>query len=248
MSRKEPGTVVIVGATSAIGRDLAAILASRGAPLLLLARRKREAEDIAADLRVRFRADVKARRLDVLDFDSGDLRDTLEKAGAIAGVIFCVGYLGDSEAGESDDDEAARIRDVNYTGSAKVLDVASVVLGAQRDGYLAALTSVAGDRPRRRVHAYGVAKARLSEHLRRLEKELQPRGVRVIDIRLGPVDTRMPYGRPPQPFMVSSLSAAGRIARAIQASAGTVYVPRKWRMIMAVVRAIPGPLYRRMDL
>ena len=242
-------TVVIAGATSAIGREIASLIAARRTPLLLLARRVDEAEDIAADLRVRFHADVRTGALDVRRFDSSEIQSRLESIPDLAGVIHSVGYLGDSVSAESDKDEAARIMETNYSGSARFLDVAARVVGERHRGYLCVLSSVAGDRPRRRVRAYGEAKAKLNTHLAALQTALEPNGVRVMTVKLGPVDTRMPYGRRAQPFTVAPIVAARAILKAIDNGAsGAVYVPAKWRAIMTVIRVIPSPLFRRMDL
>jgi decaprenylphospho-beta-D-erythro-pentofuranosid-2-ulose 2-reductase len=241
-------TVVIAGATSAIGREIAAILARRGTTLVLLARRAREAEDIANDLRVRFGAVVSSGELDVRRFDAGSLTSALTAITGLTGFIQCAGYLGDSVQAESDHDEASRILEINFTGTARVLDIAAEELARRKGGFICALSSVAGDRPRRRVRAYGIAKRKLNAHLAALEKQSSQSGVRIITVKLGPVDTRMPYGRRRQPFTVSPENAARGIVAAIDGTSGAVYVPAKWRVIMALIRSIPGPLYDRMDL
>jgi decaprenylphospho-beta-D-erythro-pentofuranosid-2-ulose 2-reductase len=246
--RDRPRPVVaIVGVTSAIGRELAGILAARGNDLLLFARHRKEAVHIARDIEVRYRTKAIAKKLDVLRFEDDELRTALREMPGLEGVVICTGYLGDSERAVHDETEAALILDTNFTGTAKVADIAGKVL-SRTGGYLCVLSSVAGDRPRRRVQAYGVAKQKLNSHMKELRGALKAHKVRVITIKLGPVDTPMTYGRRPQRFTISAQSAARGIATAIQRNAGPVYVPARWGVIMRVIALIPAPIYRKMDL
>lgn len=220
--------IAILGATSAIGREIAAVLAERGRDLLLFARNP---------------VDTTMKRLDVLDFDEGLFRADLESAGRLEGVILCVGYLGDNVKAFSDPEEHARIMDTNYTGSARALDVAAEVM---QGGYICALSSVAADRPRRKVFTYGTAKAALNDHLDRMRAKLGPKGVRVVTIKLGSVDTRMVAHRRRHPFVISARDAAEQIVAAAERSNGTVYLPGKWRFIMGAMKLVPSGLYQKL--
>ena len=219
--------IAILGATSAIGREIAKVLETKGHKLLLFARNPESG----------------MKQLDVLDFDESLFRRDLLSAGPLDGVVLCVGYLGDNIRAFSDSDEAARILDTNFTGSARALDVAA---GLMDHGFVCALSSVAGDRPRRKVVMYGRAKALLNDHLAHMRLRLRSKGVRVVTIKLGSVDTRMISHRRKHPFVVSSPDAAVAIVDAAFNSDGVVYLPAKWRLIMGVMKLVPGVLYERL--
>ena len=102
--------IAILGATSAIGREIAGVLTKQGKDLLLFARSP---------------VDESMKRLDVLDFDEGIFRVDLLSKGRLEGVILCVGYLGDNIRAFSDPEEDARIMVTNYTGSARAIVIAS---------------------------------------------------------------------------------------------------------------------------
>jgi NAD(P)-dependent dehydrogenase (short-subunit alcohol dehydrogenase family) len=219
--------IAILGATSAIGREIAKVLESEGHKLVLFAR-----NPVGA-----------MKKLDVLDFDESLFRLDLLSAGSLDGVVLCVGYLGDNLKAFSDPDEAARILDTNFTGSAHALDVAA---GLMDHGFIVALSSVAGDRPRRKVFTYGRAKGLLNDHLARMRSRLAPAGIRVVTIKLGSVDTRMISHRRKHPFVVSAPDAASAIVSAALRSDGVVYLPGKWRLIMGVMKLVPSILYERL--
>ena len=113
-------------------------------------------------------------------------------------------------------------------------------------GFICALSSVAGDRPRRKVQTYGIAKAALNDYLGKLHNLLAPKGVRVITIKLGSVDTRMVSHRRRHPFVISARDAAESIVDAAYQADGVVYLPGKWRYIMGVMKFVPEIVYRRL--
>jgi len=217
--------IAILGATSAIGREIAKDLEKRGHTLALFARNPEPG----------------MKQLDVLDFDESLFRRDLISSGRLDGVILCVGYLGDNARAFSDTDEAAKIIDTNFTGSARALDVAASLMDK---GFVLALSSVAGDRPRKKVFTYGRAKAMLNDHLSRMRSQL--RGIRVITVKLGAVDTRMVSHKRRHPFVVSASDAAVAIVDAALSSDGVIYLPAKWRVIMSIMKLVPDSLYQRL--
>lgn len=219
--------IAILGATSAIGREIAKVLEKRGHTLALFARTPEPG----------------MKQLDVLDFDESVFRRDLISSGRLDGVILCVGYLGDNARAFSDPDEAAKIIDTNFTGSARALDIAASLMDK---GFVLALSSVAGDRPRKKVFTYGRAKAMLNDHLARTRSELRSRGIRVITVKLGAVDTRMVSHKRKHPFVISAEDAATAIADAAEHADGIIYLPAKWKLIMGIMKLIPTPLYNRL--
>jgi short-subunit dehydrogenase len=87
--------IAILGATSAIGKEIADVLGSRGRNLLLFARNEAECAAHAASLVDRYGIVAVIQKLDVSSFDEEILRVDLISQGPLGGVILCVGYLGD---------------------------------------------------------------------------------------------------------------------------------------------------------
>ncbi len=246
------GRVLLLGATSGIARAAAAEFARHGHGLVLAARDAEEAAATAADLALRFGVPADAVPLDALDFAAHEA--ALERCWAAAGpegvegVVLFVGYLGDPVAARGDAEEARRILDTNFTACAALLNGVANRMERRGSGWIAALSSVAGDRGRQSNYLYGAAKAGLTVYLQGLRNRLFHAGVRVVTVKPGFVDTGMTYGKPGM-FLVASPDAVARgLYRAATRSGGTVYLPWFWRPVMWIIRAVPEPVFKRLRL
>jgi decaprenylphospho-beta-D-erythro-pentofuranosid-2-ulose 2-reductase len=250
MAAARVDAVVVLGATSAIGRAVAAEMAPRAARLVLAARDGDEARAVAADLSVRHGTAVSTVRFEALDFAShaAAVDACLDAAGSGAvGVVLCLGYLGERAAGV-DHDEAMRIVQTNFTACVSLLEAFAARLETGDGGWICALSSVAGDRGRQSNYLYGAAKGGLSVYLDGLRNRLHPAGIPVVTVKPGFVDTRMTYGRPGV-FLAAEPAAVARAVRhAVERRRHTVYVPFFWRPVMWMIRALPEAVFKRMKL
>ena len=114
---------------------------------------------------------------------------------------------------------------------------------------LGLLSSVAGERGRADNYVYGSAKAALTAYASGLGHRLRGTGVTVLTVKPGPVDTPMTAGRAFRPGMLADVDVVGRrIHRALERGERVLYVPGKWRWIMAVIRALPIRVFERLRL
>jgi decaprenylphospho-beta-D-erythro-pentofuranosid-2-ulose 2-reductase len=244
--------ILILGATSGIAKDLSRVLAERGCSLVLTGRNAAELEKAAADLRLRYQATVEVETFDALDFaQHGEfVARVLSKPVPLDGAILCYGYLPDQRQSETDMDEARRTIDVNFTSAVTLLAPLADYFEKQRRGYLAVISSVAGDRGRQSNYTYGATKAGLTAYLAGMRNRLHRSGVHVLTIKPGFVDTPMIHGRvnPNSPLVASSSRVAHDIDRAIRRRRDTLYTPWFWRPIMFIVRLLPEWLFKRMKL
>jgi decaprenylphospho-beta-D-erythro-pentofuranosid-2-ulose 2-reductase len=253
-ARQSTEHVLIVGASSGIAQALSAVLARRDCTLVLAGRNRDELERSAADLRVRYRASVFVESFDATDFSCfGTLfRNSLEHLGGVLdGVVVCHGYLPDQQRAENDPADVRRTVDINFTSVVVLLNIAADYLrGKRRGGYLAAISSVAGERGRQSNFIYGAAKAGLSAYLDGLRNRLHSDGIHVLSIKPGFVATAMTQGlvREDSPLVAKPERVARDIDRAIRRRQNTLYTPWFWRPIMAVIRAVPEPLFKRLKL
>jgi decaprenylphospho-beta-D-erythro-pentofuranosid-2-ulose 2-reductase len=242
--------VVVVGATSAIGRAVAAEMAPRVRRLVLAARDGEEARAISADLRVRHGTGVSTVPLEALDFAShaAAADACLDAAGPGAvGVVLCLGYLGEAGAGVGHA-EAMRILQTNFTACVSLLEAFAGRMEVGDGGWICALSSVAGDRGRQSNYLYGAAKGGLTVYLDGLRNRLHPAGIPVVTVKPGFVDTRMTYGRPGVFLAAAPRTVARAVRRAVERRRHTVYVPFFWRPVMWVIRAVPEIVFKRMKL
>jgi short-subunit dehydrogenase len=242
--------VLVVGATSAIAEAVARRWAARGDALYLAARRESLLAADAEDLRVRGARAVAFERFDVLEADAHAA--LIERAEAALGTLDCVfiahGTLPDQEAAVADPEAAVHEIELNGVSTVALVLRAAATFEARGSGTVAVITSVAGVRGRASNFVYGAAKALVSTLLEGLRHRLHAKGVAVVDIRPGFVDTPMTADFPKGALWASADRVARDIVAAVDRRAGIVYAPWFWRWIMLVIRHIPEPLFVRTKL
>jgi short-subunit dehydrogenase len=242
-------SVLILGATSAIASALAREFAAHKFDLVLGGRDREELSALTSDLSLRYGIRAGVLTFDALDTQThaSTLRSFLSGAGnALAGVVVCMGYLGDQAKGQCDWEEARRILETNFTGCVSALNIVANHFEPRRAGFICAISSVAGDRGRQSNYLYGAAKAGLSTFLQGLRNRLFHANVKVITVKPGFVDTHMTYGRPGLFLVASPESVAKGIFRAIAKGKDVVYLPWFWRPIMLIVQSIPEAIFKRL--
>ncbi len=244
-------TALILGASSDIARAVSRALAEAGVKRLMLAARRTEALAAdAADLSIRFGAEVSLHAFDALCPES--FSAFIEALPALPEVTICaVGTLGEQQRAERDPWEAIRIVRTNFEGPALILGLIAerlVAAGVSR-GTIVGISSVAGERGRASNYVYGSAKAGFTAFLSGLRNRLQGTGLRVITVLPGFVDTRMTAGMSLPRALTASPEQVGRaILRALHGRRDVVYVKPIWRLIIAVIRALPEPIFKRTRL
>ncbi|MCS7268696.1 MAG: SDR family oxidoreductase [Geminicoccaceae bacterium] len=250
-NEREGLRVAVFGATSAIAQAALRLWAARGAELFLVARDRERLDRIAADLALRGARRVEAFVAD-LD-DSSVLGRVLEAMDAALGVpdvaLVAFGTLGDQTRAARDPEAARRTLTTNFVSPAVLLTALAARFEKAGAGCLAAITSVAGDRGRASNYVYGAAKGGLQTFLEGLRHRFAGTGVRVLDIRPGPVDTPMTAHMPKSGLpWASAERVAADILRAVERGRSVLYTPWFWRWIMLVLRHLPQPLFHRLRL
>ena len=252
MSTLPSGAVVILGATSGVARPLAAEFAKHGHPIILAARNVEETETIATDLRVRYRVDVDVLAFDAEDFDAHTAfvdQCIVAAKGSLRGVVLCFGFMDTQENAQRDASIARKTIDVNLTAAVTVLEGFAAHLEKNRSGFIAGLSSVAGDRGRMTNYIYGASKAGFTAYLQGLRNRMAHAGVQVTTIKPGFMDTKMTFGmKLPKPLTASPEQAAAAMYKAIAAGKSTAYVLWFWRYIMTIICAIPEFQFKKMKL
>ncbi len=242
-----PRRAVIFGATSAIAEQVARMLAAQGARLLLVGRDPATLAAICDDLRPRGAALAEsiAADLDEIARHASLLRAARDRLGAVDLVLVAHGVLADSDACERDPALLERVLRTNFLGTAALCQAAAADLGAHGGGVLVAISSVAGDRGRASNYAYGATKAGLSVFLEGLRSRFHGRGVRVVTVKPGRVDSPMTAHLPHTRVSVPPEVVARAVLRAADGRRAVVYTPWFWRPVMFVVRHLPEAIMRR---
>ncbi|MBW3635929.1 MAG: SDR family oxidoreductase [Armatimonadetes bacterium] len=237
--------VLILGATSGIARATALEFARRGFDLVLAGRDLEEMEILAADARVRCGNGVEIVEFDATNFDSHP--EFWHRCGEVDGVICALGVMPPQQESERDWETCRAVIQVNYTACVSVLNLVANDFEARKVGFIAVLTSVAGERARKSNYIYGSAKSGLSAYTEGLRARLFVAGVSVTTVKPGPVDTAMTWGMEKLPLLVPPEKVASDIYRGVRRKADVVFSPAPWRLIMAIMRVVPSFIWKRLD-
>jgi short-subunit dehydrogenase len=242
--------ILIIGATSAIAQEAARHFAAAGDGLFLVARDPAKLEAVAGDLKARGASLVESFEMDVNDLARHPLiiHEAEEILGGLDVALVAHGTLPEQKACEASFEKTEQELKTNFLSTVSLLTELANNFEKKKAGAIAVITSVAGDRGRPSNYVYGTAKGATSIFLSGLRARLAKSSVAVVDIRLGFVDTPM-TASVKKNFLFASPDTIGRgIYKAILKKKDTVYLPWFWRWIMAVVRTIPEPLFKKMNL
>lgn len=240
---------VVLGGTRGMGRALAQAMAERGDSVCLLGRNPEELERSAGDLAARGAARVDRAACDLRRPESfAAALDAADKAlDGFDTVVVTAGLYDSQDALESDPAATARLLEVDFSHTLLFCEEARRRLLARGGGTLCVFSSVAGERGRKPVVLYGAAKAGLSAYLEGLDHRFRRQGLVTVCVKPGFVHTGMTAGLPAPPFAGEPEGVARRVLKAMDRGRPVVYAPGIWRWVMAVIRALPRAVMRRVD-
>lgn len=241
-------TVLITGASSGIGAELARQLSRKSCRLLLLARREEELRRLVAGLSPH-PAGHRVYPCDVTDERRvGEVFRRLEDESLLTDVaILNAGMSNGFDAARFDLERMRNLFEVNLFG---VLNVLARVLPAmirRGSGIVAVTGSLAGVRGMPRAAPYSASKAALAAFVDSLRIDLVDSGVRAVLIEPGFVRTPMTdKNRFTMPFLMPVERAVRIIIRGLEKGSPEIHFPRllSWPAKLSVL--LPGRLYARL--
>jgi decaprenylphospho-beta-D-erythro-pentofuranosid-2-ulose 2-reductase len=246
----EPQSVLVLGGSSEIAlATVKALPRARLRRVVLAGRPSAALDDAAADLVGTGIAGVSTAVFDADDTAShADAINRVFDAGDVDIVILAFGVLGDQSEVEADPDAAVAMATTNYTGAVSAGLRVATRLRAQGHGVLVVLSSVAGQRARRSNFVYGSTKAGLDAFAQGLGDAMHGSGARVLVVRPGFVRTRMTKGLAEAPMTIDPQDVAAVIVTALRKGRETVYAPGPLRFVMAGLKSLPRPVFRRLPM
>lgn len=233
--------MIIIGATSGIGRELARNYARRGFYVGVSGRRI----ELLHSLQNEFPKNIVFECFDVTGNENiVHLRSLIEKLEGVDILIYNSGY---GEVSNTLDWEIEKhTTAVNVTGFVEIICYAFNYLVNQGHGQIACISSIASIRGNSQAPAYSATKAFESNYMeglylkaKRLKKNLS-----VTDIQPGFVNT----GRDKENgrFWESTTGeAAVQIYDAIKRKRKRAYITRRWWLIASLLKILPGFIYNR---
>lgn len=242
--------VLIIGATSAIAQATARLFAADGDAFFLVARDEEKVRAVADDLRARGAVQAVTTIMNVNDFDRHEamIQEAFQCLGVIDTVLIAHGTLSNQKDSEASFHAALREFETNALSAISLLTHLANRLERQGYGTLSFISSVAGDRGRQSNYVYGSAKAAVTTFMQGVRNRLHRSGVHVLTVKPGPVDSPMTAELRKGVLWAKPEAVAAGIYEAIRKKRDVVYLPRFWRPIMWLLRAIPEPIFKRLRL
>ena len=235
--------IVIIGATSGIGKSLFEKYANENNRIGIIGRRVHLLDELYQKYpskTIPAKADIT--KLEEIEQAICTLHETL---GHIDLGIVCSG-TGDINATLDYFIELPAI-DTNIVGWTFVIDMLYHIFERQGCGYLVAITSAGGLRGEPMAPAYSATKAYQINYMEALRKKAFKNGGHIIvtDIRPGLVDTAMAKGE--GLFWVMPVDkVASQIIAAIRKKNSIAYVTKRWHILAIITKILPYCLYKRM--
>ncbi len=233
--------VIIIGATSGMGRELARIYAGAGNLVGATGRR----QDLLYSLQLEYPNQLITECFDVTGSNNiPHLEALIRKMGGMDLLIFSSGYGDHSEQLDWTIDRQTVA--INVNGFVEIMNFAFNYFGRQGHGHLAGISSIASIRGNDGAPAYGASKAFQSVYLEGLYMKARKMrsGISVTDIQPGFVDTAM--AKAPNKFWIAPVpKAATQIVKAIEKKKWRVYITRRWWLVAKLLKWAPGFLYHR---
>lgn len=241
--------MLLLGATSDVGRATALQYAEQGWRVVIAGRNAEATQREAQDIATRTGNTVETAELDVLQTDK--LQSFVDNLTTLPDTLICViGELGSQLRAQTDFAHAVSLIRTNFEGPSVILSLFAERFIARGSGTIVGVSSVAGERGRASNYFYGAAKAGFTAFLSGFRNRLFATGVRVVTVKPGFIRTRMTAN-----MKLPALLTAGpeEVARKIyitaeQSKRDVVYVRPIWRFIMLIIRSIPEPIFKRLKL
>lgn len=237
-------SILIIGAKSDISKEIAKIYASHGYNLILSGRKITELEDFADELR-RLKVNVELKELDITQTDT--FEDFISDLKTYpTGIIMCVGFNPPNSEVTHDQEKLMEVMNVNYSGPVIFINT---IKKSFKSGFIIGISSVAGERGRRKNYIYGSAKSAFSTYLSGLRQELNKKNINVITVHPGFVKTKMTDNIKTIGLLTTTPDrVAMDIFKGQQSYKDIIYTRFYWRYIMIIIKIIPESLFKKLDL
>ncbi|HIP49736.1 MAG TPA: SDR family NAD(P)-dependent oxidoreductase [Lutibacter sp.] len=234
--------IIIFGATSGIGKELARIYTDEGHQVAITGRRLEKLKEIQQTNPEKYLI----KQHDVTDIPSTDIvfKELVSDLKTIDLIIYSSGTGKPNY--QLDWGIEKETLDTNIMGATKVFGLAFNLFRKQEYGHLVSISSIAAVRGNRHVPAYFASKAFQKNYLESLwlKGKSSKADISVTDIIPGFVDTAMAQGD--TFWMASTEKATQQIYTAIKKKKKRAYITKRWRLVAILLRILPARLLLKM--
>jgi short-subunit dehydrogenase len=244
--------VIIIGATSGIGREVAISLAKRGVIVGIAGRRVEALKQIEDEFGSEL---IKSQYIDVTDNNStAALDELIERVGTPDLLLYASG-IGKQNPTLDEDIEINTVK-TNCEGMVRIVDhfinyvKSNPYYNKKQRAHVAVISSVAGTDGMGSAPAYSATKKMQSTYLTALSQHcrMQNIAVRFSDIRPGFVETDILNPDKHYPMLMSRHKAARIIIRGLERRRRIIIFDWRFKLLVLFWRLIPRPIWERITI
>jgi len=243
--------VLITGASSGLGAEMARQLAARGHDLALCARRTDRLEELKAEI-LRLHPDrrVEVRALDVDDHEQvfAVFRAFAADFGTLDRVVINAGLGKGAPLGTGRFDANRQTAMTNFVGALAQTEAALEVFRAQNAGHLVMISSMSAMRGMpKTVTTYAATKAGVAHLAEGVRADVMDTPIKVSVIYPGYIRSEMNEKVKNAPFIVSTEKGVAAIVDAVEKEKPSARVPSwPWVPLGTAMKHLPLPLARKL--
>lgn len=237
--------VIIIGASSGLGKEVAKLLIADGYTLGLAARRTQPLEELKALAPER----VMVHAIDVTSDDAPQaLNHLIDMIGGIDLFVYTAGV--GFQNMELEPDIELNTVNTNALGFTRMIGAAYRYMAEHGGGHIAAISSIAGTKGLGAAPSYSATKAMQNTYLQALEQQAHMRNLNITftDLRPGFVATPLLGDNPQYPMLLKTERVAKEIVTAIKHHRHVWVIDWRWRIATALWRRIPRCLWRHLKV
>lgn len=235
--------IIITGATSGIGRELAVQLAAKGHIVSLIGRRTDKLEEIKASIG----ENVFIETLDVTDIEKAEkvYRSLIDKMGGLDMMILNAGVGVNKILSPWKADQ--QTINVNVLAFSHGLHFSFDYFRRQGYGHIVGMSSLASHLATYRAAVYTASKHYISNYMTgfRQKAKRMKADITITDVKPGYVKSEMTENVPGIFWMAETDKAVRQMISAIEKKRNIVYITKRWRIIGIIARCVPQFIWDR---
>ena len=237
--------IIIIGATSGIGREVALLYIAQGWKVGIAGRRTAELEA----LRSLAPEQVSAQALDVTQADAAEKLHALIKQVGGMDVFLLSSGIGKQNYTLQTETELTTAA-TNVEGFIRMTNAAYHYFEEQGHGHIAIISSIAGTKGMGAAAAYSATKKFQNTYIDALDQltRMQKLKISFTDIRPGFVATPLLKSEKKYPMLMKAPDVAKDIVRAIERRKRVAIIDWKFRILVGFWRLIPNYIWLRLPI
>jgi len=234
--------VIIIGASSGIGYELAKVFAENNYEVGVTARREENLKQLQGEMKSK----CYIQKMDVMQFEQSidQLKKLIAEMGGMDIVVLNSG-IGSSYPTRQEEIDTIQ---VNAAGFVSLCNFCIEYFKEQGHGHIVGVSSIASLRGSNIATVYSASKAFISSYMQGLRYRFYKKKLKiyVTDIRPGFVATPMTEKNKGMFWVSSSIKAANQIFDAIMSKKEIAYITKRWAIIAAFYKIMPDFIVKRM--